>query len=124
MNVCPYLAIALVMAFLVACAPHTGPTRDLVVVARGMGFVLDEREDVVNPVIQLHAGERVRLVLKNDAPGLLHDLVIPDLDVTIEQIHAGDSRDVTFVVPDTPGRFEYRCRPHSGMMSGFVEITR
>ena len=94
------------------------------VVARGMSFVLPDRADIPNPVISFHAGERVHLVLKNEAPGILHDLVIPEWDVEVQPIRAGESRDVTFTVPETPGRFEYRCRPHSGMMTGFVEVTR
>lgn len=120
------LAIALTVLTIstAGCTSHVAPTRDLVLVARGMSFVLEGGADLPNPRIQLRAGERVHLVLKNEAPGLLHDLVIPDLDVAIAQTRAGESRDVTFVVPDTPGRFAYRCQPHSGMMSGFVEVTR
>jgi plastocyanin len=95
-----------------------------VIVARGMSFVNEDHLDVSNPVIQLRAGERVRLTLENEAPGLLHDFVIPGWNVEIPQIRAGEKRDVTFLVPDTPGRFEYRCRPHSEMMKGFVEVTR
>lgn len=89
-----------------------------------MTFVVDGRLDAPNPLIPLKAGERVRVVLKNEAPGLLHDFVIPEWDVAIEQIRAGETGDVTFVVPDTPGRFEYQCRPHSAMMTGVVEVTR
>ena len=107
----------------VACAPHRGPARDVVVLARGMSFVLESSPDVPNPVIPLRAGERVRLVLKNDSPGLLHDIVIPELGVEVEQMRAGESRAITFTVPATPGRHEYKCRPHSAMMQGFVEIT-
>ena len=89
-----------------------------------MSFLVETDAKSPNPVIPLRAGEQVRVVLKNEAPGLLHDFVIPDWDVEIAQIRAGESRDVTFVVPNTPGRFEYRCRPHSEMMSGFIEVTR
>ena len=106
-----------------ACSAHPGPTRDVVVVARGMTFVLEDGPDVPNPVIPLRAGERVRLVLKNEAPGLLHDIVIPDLDVEIEQMRAGETRELTFTVPAALGRHEYRCRPHAEMMHGFVEVT-
>jgi plastocyanin len=89
-----------------------------------MTFVAADRADIPNPVLSFRSGERVHLVLKNEAPGLLHDLVIPAWDIEIEQMRAGESRDATFTVPDTPGRFEYHCRPHSGMMTGFVEVTR
>ena len=102
---------------------HAGPTREITLVARGMTFVLEESPREPNPVISLRAGERVRIVLKNDAPGLLHDLDIPALNVQLEQIRAGHSTEVTFTVPNTPGRHEYRCRPHSELMHGIVEVT-
>jgi plastocyanin len=88
-----------------------------------MSFLLEDAPDVTNPVIQMRAGERVRLVLRNEAPGLLHDIVIPDLGVAIEQMRAGESRELTFTVPATPGRHEYRCRPHGEMMRGVIEVV-
>ena len=105
------------------CTPHAGPTRDIILVARGMAFVYEDQPQEANPPIQLRAGERVRLVLRNEAPGLLHDIDIPALDVRLEQMRAGESRDVTFTVPAVHGQHEYRCRPHSAMMKGIVEIA-
>ena len=105
------------------CGSHPGPTHEVTLVARGMTFVLEETPDQPNPVISLRSGQRVRLVLKNEAPGLLHDIEIPAWKVHIDQIRAGERRDVTFTVPDSPGRHTYRCRPHSEMMHGFVEVT-
>lgn len=109
---------------MIACSAHPGTTRDLVVIAKGMTFVVEGGPDDPNPVIRLRAGERVRLIFKNEAPGVLHDFYIPAWNVEVERMRAGERREVTFVVPETPGRFEYRCRPHSEMMSGFVEVTR
>jgi plastocyanin len=88
-----------------------------------MSFFTDDTPGQSNPLIRLHAGERVRLVLKNEAPGLLHDVEIAALDVALDQIRAGETADVTFTVPDTPGQHQYRCRPHSEMMHGLVEVT-
>ena len=115
---------AAVAATSIACNAHPGPTRDLVVVAKGMAFFVENDLRTANPTISLRAGERVRLVLKNEAPGLLHDLVIPAWDVAVDQLRAGEQREVTFTVPETPGRVEYHCRPHSGMMKGSVDVTR
>jgi plastocyanin len=106
----------------VACTTHPGPTREIVLVARGMTFVLEDTPEAPNPEIQLRAGERVRLVLKNEAPGLLHDIVIPELGVEIPQMRAGESRELVFTVPAAPGRHEYRCRPHAEMMRGVVDV--
>jgi plastocyanin len=88
-----------------------------------MSFVLEGAPDVANPSLSLRAGERVRLVLKNEAPGLLHDIVIPDLGVEIEQMRAGETREQIFTVPAKPGRYEYRCRPHAELMHGVVDVA-
>ncbi len=106
-----------------ACTTQPGPTREIVLVARGMTFVLEDAPDVPNPPISLRAGERIRLVLKNEAPGLLHDIVIPDLGVEIEQMRAGETREQIFTVPAAPGRHDYRCRPHAEMMHGVVDVV-
>jgi plastocyanin len=111
-------------AWLAACTSHPGATRELIIIARGMSFVTVDQPDTANPTLTFRAGERVRLILQNEAPGLLHDFAIPDWQVEIPQIRAGESREVAFTVPDTPGRFEYLCRPHSEMMTGTVEVTR
>ena len=105
------------------CRTPQAPPRDVTLVARGMTFVLASEPDIPNPVIALRSGERVRLVLRNEAPGLLHDISIPAWNVQVAQIRAGQSADVTFTVPRDAGRHEYRCTPHAEMMKGFVEVT-
>ena len=100
-----------------------GYTRDVIIVARGMSFIIEGQESAPNPLIKFQPGERVRIELRNEAPGLLHDFVIPAWGVEIEQLRAGESRDLVTTVPATPGRFEYHCRPHSEMMTGFVEVA-
>jgi hypothetical protein len=113
-----------IVVLLVAIGCAGSRPREIVLIARGMSFVLPERPDEANPVIPLRAGERVRLVLKNEAPGLLHDIRIPAWDVQVDQIRAGQTAEVTFVVPEGPGRTEYRCQPHGELMKGFVEVAR
>lgn len=88
-----------------------------------MTFTVVGQPDAVNPVIPLRAGERVRLTLKNEAPGLLHDITIPDLRVTIEQLRQGESGEAVFTVPNSPGTHQYLCRPHAELMRGVVDIT-
>lgn len=112
------------LAALITAACGVGPAREITLVTRGMTFLLEGAPDDANPPIVLRSGERVRLVLKNEAPGLLHDIEIPALKVEINQIRAGESAAVTFTVPDLPGQHEYRCRPHAEMMHGIVEVTR
>ena len=109
---------------LAAIGCGSGSSREIVLVARGMSFVLPERPDEPNPLLSLRAGERVRLVLRNEAPGLLHDIRIPAWNVQVDQIRAGETADVTFTVPGEVGRTEYRCQPHGELMKGMVEVTR
>jgi hypothetical protein len=105
------------------CSSAESPPRDIVLVARGMRYAIESEPGAHNPVIHLQAGERVRLILKNEAPGLLHDFEIPAWGVHIPPLRAGDIAEVIFTVPDTVGKQEYRCRPHAETMRGFVEIS-
>ncbi len=111
------------LAMLAACGANNTP-REITLIARGMTFVLADDLDTPNPVIELRAGEQVRLVLKNEAPGLLHDIEIPAWEVRTKSIRAGQSTEVMFTVPSALGRTEYRCRPHAELMHGFVEVAR
>jgi plastocyanin len=116
------VAVLLWLAALAGCARFDPAPREIVLVARGMTFVLASDPEAPNPVIPLRAGEHVRLVLRNEAPGLLHDFQIPAWKVRVDQIRAGQTSEVTFTVPSAAGRYQYLCRPHSEMMKGFVEV--
>ena len=91
-----------------------------------MTFVLADEPDAPNPVHSFHAaGERVRLVLKNEAPGLLHDVAIPAWDV------AGDAdpcwrerRGDVYGANCSRTRTNICCRPHAEMMTGVIEVQR
>lgn len=107
--------------FSVGCGVE-GP-REIVVVAKGMTFTVPSDSDTSNPLIRLHAGERVTLTLRNEAPGLIHNIEIPAWNVKTDLIRAHETVSVTFDVPVTPGRVEYTCRPHSELMQGFVEVA-
>ena len=118
--------IALIIAAMVASASVScgrAAARDVTLVARGMTFALPEQPDAVNPVLRLRAGERVRLVLRNEAPGLMHDVAIPAWGVATNPIPGGQSAAVTFVVPDGDGAVEYQCRPHAAMMTGRIDVA-
>lgn len=118
---CVMLAAILLVT---SCGTHPGPTREVVLEARGMSFVQPGATEAANPVIPMRVGERVRLILRNEAPGLLHDVAIPGWEIAVEPARAGEAREVTFIVPDEPGRHKYLCRPHAEMMHGIIEVTR
>ena len=114
---------AIVMTLLAGWGCRTASVREVTLVARGMTFALPEQPAAANPTVRLRAGERVRLVLKNEASGLVHDLAIPEWNVTLDAINAGETSSITFTVPERAGQVEYRCQPHAAMMSGVVEVT-
>jgi plastocyanin len=115
-------AVALVAAAVVTTAGAREDVREIHLVARGMAFYLDAQPTVANPTITLHQGERVRFVLRNETPGINHDLAIAALAAAISPVPAGTTGVIDLEVPDRPGRHEYVCRPHSVMMKGVVEI--
>jgi plastocyanin len=117
--------IGLVIAVFAAVASIScgrAAAREVTLVARGMTFALPDRPDAVNPVLRLRAGERVRLVLRNEAAGLIHDVAIPAWGVATEAVPSGQTTETTFVVPDGSGPVEYQCRPHAAMMTGRIDV--
>ena len=116
-------AVLFFLSFLSVAGCTNETPREVVLVARGMTFILPSDPATPNPVIPLRAGERVTITLRNEAPGLVHNFEIPAWNVTTELIRAGETTTVTFDVPGPPGRVEYTCRPHSELMRGFIEVT-
>ena len=116
----------LLSLFVVGAAPacQTSPVRDVTLVTRGMTFALAERPDETNPVLRFRSGERVRLMLKNEATGLSHDVAIPAWNVSVDPIPPGQVATTVFTVPDAAGSVGYLCRPHAAMMNGIVDVTR
>jgi plastocyanin len=116
-------ALIAALAVMAAASCNRVAAREVTLVARGMTFALPGQPETSNPVLQLRAGERVRLVLRNEAPGLTHDVAIPAWGVATDPIPGGQSTAVTFVVPRGDGAVEYQCRPHAAMMTGRVDVT-
>ena len=108
---------------LFAAGCNSDPPREVLVVARGMTFTLPSDPDTANPVIRVRPGERLRLTLRNDAPGLMHSFEIPAWNVKTQQIRGGASTSVTLTVPATEGRYQYVCTPHANLMNGVVEVA-
>jgi plastocyanin len=113
------VAVLLLGAFAVAL---TRPSpREITLTVRGMAFYLDGNE-LPNPAITLNAGERVRVVLRNEERGVNHDFAVPAMRAALEPIGWNESSDVTFMAPETPGEYDYWCRPHMLMMRGKIVV--
>ena len=114
------VVVLLLGAFAVAL---TRPApREVTLVARGMAFFL-ENGDLPNPTLTFKTGERVRIVLRNEDRGISHNLSVPSVKAEFAPIGWNQSAEVVFEVPETPGTYEYWCRPHMMMMRGTIIVT-
>jgi plastocyanin len=67
-------------------------------------------------------GERIRIVLRNEDRGIMHDVAVPSLRAAVDPIGWNDSADLTIDAPSTPGTYDYWCRPHMAMMRGTIVV--
>jgi plastocyanin len=92
------------------------PVREIVLEARDLAFGGD------NPTLQLSPGERVRLVVRNNDPGILHSIALPGIDSTVRTIKWGEEVAFEITVPDG-GTWEYVCPQHLPKMRGKIEVV-
>ncbi|MDA1192968.1 MAG: cupredoxin domain-containing protein, partial [Candidatus Poribacteria bacterium] len=93
-----FLMIALAATALSGCDQ---PDRTIVIVADDMEFRGG------NPLLKANPGERVRLIFKNEAKGIIHEISIPQLKVKSERLMPGEEQVLNFIVPKDGGEFEY-----------------
>ncbi len=87
------------------------PVRTIVLTAKGMKF------NATNPTIDLEPGEWIRIVMRNEDPGMKHDLAIPQLGLRSAVTEAGESTVLSFRVPES-GLLTYLCSFHPISMKG------
>jgi plastocyanin len=97
--------------------------REITITARDMAFIVSEVADP-NPTLGLTAGEQVKVTLRNDDRGMLHDFSIPEWGVRTGSVEWGEKRTITFRVPKTASTPSYICTPHSAMMSGRIIVSK
>jgi plastocyanin len=115
-------AVAVLLLGALGVALTRPAPREVALVARGMAFYL-ENGDAPNPTLTFKAGDRIRIVLRNQDRGISHNVVIPSVKAEFQPIGWNQSADVVFEVPDAPGIYEYWCRPHMMMMRGTIIVT-
>jgi plastocyanin len=98
------------------------PSREVTLVVKGMAFYLEDDLRTPNPTIDVKAGERVRIVVKNQDRGLTHDFAFPASQAVMEELTWSQTGEVTFEAPDNPGTHEYFCQPHRLMMKGIIRV--
>jgi plastocyanin len=115
---------AALLPIVAASRPAAGDPRprEIRIVAREMAFFVEGGADP-NPTLRVKAGERVRLVLRNEDAGMTHDLAIGAWKVATPTLTAkGQEAAVEFRVPESRGTTPYQCTPHAQMMRGRVVV--
>jgi plastocyanin len=114
--------VALAAAAVVTRAGAREEVREIRLVARGMAFFVEGDTATANPTLRVKAGERVRVVVRNETPGMAHDLAVASLGVAMAPLAAGAVGAFDLQAPDSSGTHEYVCRPHSVMMRGRLVV--
>jgi plastocyanin len=106
-----------------AARPGTGSedAREIQLVVRDMTFYL-AGDETPNPLLRVRAGERIRILLRNEDAGITHDFAIEDWQVATKLLEGRGEDGITFSVPPTPGRQAYTCTPHAQMMRGTILV--
>src|SRR6188474_2657593 len=94
------IVVAVAGTFLARVGASRENARDIRLTVRDMAFRLDAA-DAVNPALELSPGEQVRLTLRNDDRGMVHDFTIPQWGVRTGNVEWGREKTITFKVPDT-----------------------
>ena len=116
------MVVVMIGAALVPALSST-PSREITLVARNMAFYLESDPKTPNPTIEVKAGERVRIVLRNQDRGMMHDLAVPAVKKTLDLIGWNESDDLKFTAPKQPGTYQYECQPHRLMMRGTIRVS-
>ena len=114
------------MLLLVALLPAVSstPTREITLVVKGMAFYLEGDLTTPNPTIEVKAGERVRVVLRNQDRGMTHDFAVPAVASCDERDRLERVRTTSCsMCRTTPGTYEYVCQPHRLMMRGTIRVS-
>ena len=91
------------------------PPREIVLEARDLAFAGN------NPTLHADPGERIRLIVENSDPGVLHSITLPGIDSEVRHIRYGERVSFDITVPEG-GTYEYVCPQHAPKMRGKIVI--
>ena len=115
------LAAALGVVAMSWRAAETHDVREIRLVARGMTFYLDGAGEA-NPTLRLHAGETVRLVLRNEDRGMTHDVTVPEWNAATPLVAGLHDGSAVVTAPARGTRTGYYCSPHQQTMKGTIIV--
>ena len=99
-------------------------SREITIVAKDMVFSIQSSESTgeANPTITVKRGQKVTITLRNDDAGMIHDLIIEGLDLSLETVSYGETTRLTFTVTSEPGEYVYLCSFHPRRMRGMFIV--
>jgi len=95
---------------------ETQAVREVVLEARDVAFNAD------NPTIEARPGERLRIVVRNTDPGVVHSVTIPGLTEDVVHVEYGEQVSLEVTMPAS-GDFEYVCPQHAPKMKGKLVVS-
>jgi plastocyanin len=114
------LAVVVAATWVVLSGASSGETqttvREVVLEARDLAFNVD------NPTIEALPGERLRIVVRNTDPGVVHSITIPGLMEDVVRVEYGRQVSFQVTIPES-GRFEYICPQHAPRMKGELVVN-
>ena len=117
------IAAVIVAALLpiIGASREADQAREVRFVVRDMTYYF-EGENQPNPTLKVRAGERIKLVLRNEDEGMQHDFRVRAWDIGTRMIDGRGQESVTFTIPQLRGAHDYSCTPHPSSMRGVIEI--
>ena len=106
---------------MIGASREADPVREVRLVVRDMTYYLDGDEQP-NPTLKVRAGERVKIVLRNDDEGMEHDFKVRAWEIGTGIVNGKGAESVTFTVPAERGSHVYSCTPHPSSMRGVIEV--
>lgn len=97
------------------------PVHEIRLVARDMAYYADGK-GAPNPTLTVARGEQVRIVLRNEDPGMIHDFAVPSWNAVTRRLAAGEETVLQFNAPEQPGLGTYSCTPHGELMRGTIRV--
>ena len=73
-----------------------------------------------NPMLYAESGSKVKLIFRNEAHGIEHQLAIEGMGVETDVLRPGESREINFFVPWRDTVLTYSCYLHPAMKGKFV----
>ena len=117
-------AVVFSIATIAAIVPREDPANrvhEIHLVVRDMTYYVDGNPDP-NPTLTVRRGEQVKVLLRNEEAGMIHDFAVGAWDARTARLNFREEGAVQFRAPDQPGTGTYACTPHSEMMQGTIRV--